>query len=268
VDNDRTGKPEPESIQMKAILSDVHANLEALNAVFKDMKTRRVREFALLGDVIGYGPNPRECIAKLMEAKIALLGNHEEALLYYPENFNERARDALEWTREQLNSGAHDREQNYEMWDFLGNLKEQDGDGKNFRWVHGSPADPVREYVTPRLVRKPVRLAELFEAFSEQICFCGHSHIPGIYLEDGRFASPRSFKYEISMRALNGRRAIINVGSVGQPRDGDPRACYVTYDRERIRFHRIEYDFRPTQEKIRKVDALPDYLASRLERGR
>jgi diadenosine tetraphosphatase ApaH/serine/threonine PP2A family protein phosphatase len=252
---------------MKAILSDIHANLEALEAVFEDLKRHRPKGFALLGDVIGYGPNPRECIERVMDAEIALLGNHEEALLYYPENFNPKAREALEWTREQLNSGAHDRERNYAMWDFLGNLKEQEGDGRRFRWVHGSPLDPLHEYVTPRLVRKPERLAEMFAVFPEQICFCGHSHIPGIYLEDGRFASPRSVNHEISLRALNGRRAIINVGSVGQPRDGDPRACYVTYDRERIRFHRVEYDFRPTQAKIRKVDALPDFLAARLEKG-
>ena len=81
-----------------------------------------------------------------------MLGNHEEALLYYPENFNDKAREALEWTREQLNSGTHDRQKNYAMWDFLDGLKEQDGDGKHHRWVHGSPLDPVREYITPKLV--------------------------------------------------------------------------------------------------------------------
>jgi len=253
---------------MRAILSDIHANLEALDAVLQHMKKQRVRRYVVLGDVIGFGPNPRECIERVMEAEIALMGNHEEALLYYPDNFNDKAREALEWTREQLNSGTHDRDQNYEMWDFLGALKEQDGDGKDFRWVHGSPLDPVREYVTPKLVHKPERLAEMFAGFSEQVCFCGHSHIPGLYLEDGRFAPPRAFKHELKMRALNGRRAIINVGSVGQPRDGDPRACYVTLDRERIRFHRVEYDYRPTQAKIREVEALPDFLARRLEKGR
>ncbi len=253
---------------MIAILSDIHANIEALDAVFLDMKRKKVREYSILGDVIGYGPNPRECIERVMEAKVALLGNHEEALLYYPENFNEKAREALEWTRDQLNSGTHDRERNYKMWDFLSGLVEQVGDGEFYRWVHGSPLDPVREYVTPKIVKQPERLAEMFGAFEEQICFCGHSHIPGIILEDGRFASPRSFNHELSMKALNGRRMIVNVGSIGQPRDGDPRASYVTYDRSRLRFHRVEYDFRPTQAKIKQVDALPDFLATRLEKGK
>ncbi len=253
---------------MKAILSDIHANLEALEAVLRDLERKRIDGFVLLGDVIGYGPNPRECIERVMKADVALLGNHEEALLYYPENFNDKAREALEWTREQLNSGTHDRELNYEMWDFLGGLKERDTDGKRYHYVHGSPLDPVREYVTPKLVHKPERLAAMFGAFEEQFCFCGHSHIPGIYLEDGRFASPKAFKHELSLAALKERRLIVNVGSVGQPRDGDPRACYVTIDKERLRFHRVEYDYRPTQEKIRQVPQLPDYLANRLEKGR
>jgi diadenosine tetraphosphatase ApaH/serine/threonine PP2A family protein phosphatase len=109
-------------------------------------------------------------------------------------------------------------------------------------------------------------MKRLFSSFTEDLCFCGHTHVPGVFTAEPRFTSPKDL--EGGTFARDGRRAIVNVGSVGQPRDGDPRASYVTFDRGEIHFHRVPYDYRKTMEKIRKIPALPPLLADRLERGR
>jgi diadenosine tetraphosphatase ApaH/serine/threonine PP2A family protein phosphatase len=109
-------------------------------------------------------------------------------------------------------------------------------------------------------------MKRLFSAFAEELCFCGHTHVPGVFLPEGRFLTPKELPGGQFVR--DGRRAILNVGSVGQPRDGDPRASYVTFDRTAVWFHRVPYDYRKTQEKIRLIPALPAMLAERLEKGR
>ncbi len=113
-----------------AIISDIHGNLEALNAVLDHARSRRARRVVCLGDIIGYGPNPRECIEALMDIPICLMGNHEEAVMFYGEDFNPKAREAIEWTKDQLNSPDYDRTANYELWNFLGNMRGfvEDGD--------------------------------------------------------------------------------------------------------------------------------------------
>ena len=109
-----------------AIISDIHANIEALSAVLEHIGEQKVQDIVCLGDVIGYGPNPRECIEIVKNGRFCLMGNHEEAVMFYGEDFNEKARQALEWTKEQLNSPQYDRTKNYEMWNFLGSLEETD----------------------------------------------------------------------------------------------------------------------------------------------
>jgi len=251
---------------MKAVISDIHGNLEALNAVLKDIASRRIQEVVCLGDVVGYGPNPRECLELLLKCRPALKGNHEHALLYDPDGFNEKAEAAILWTRDQLNDAAsYDRDRNYELWDFLGALEDAVRlDGVLF--VHASPVDPVMEYVLPRDAADAVKMKRLFSAFTEELCLCGHTHVPGVFLPDCRFLTPKELPGGQFIR--DGRRAILNVGSVGQPRDGDPRASYVTFDRTAVWFHRVPYDYRKTQEKIRLIPALPAMLADRLEKGR
>ena len=106
-----------------AIISDLHANIEALSAVLEHISSQKVQDIVCLGDVIGYGPNPRDCIKIVKNARFCLMGNHEEAVMFYGEDFNEKARQALEWTKEQLNSPQFDRSENYEMWNFLGGLE-------------------------------------------------------------------------------------------------------------------------------------------------
>jgi len=248
-----------------AIISDIHANIEALEVVLADIKRRMIRDIICLGDIIGYGPNPRECLQALMGSKIVLMGNHEEAVLYYGEDFNPKAREAIDWTRDQLNRSDCPKEDNYEMWNFLGTM-EQIVETEDAMFVHASPRDPTKEYVTPDDCKKNrAKLEEIFTRF-ERVCFIGHSHIPGVYTQELRYIDPKTIGNEY--RLEEGRKALINTGAVGQPRDGDPRASYVTFDGRTVKFHRLDYDFKKTMEKIYKEDRLPNYLADRLAVGR
>ena len=248
-----------------AIVSDIHANIEALDAVLADISKKMIRDIVCLGDIIGYGPNPRECLQKLMGSKAVLMGNHEEAVLYYGEDFNPKAREAIDWTRDQLNRSDCPKEENYDLWNFLG-VMEQLITTEEAMFVHASPRDPTKEYVTPDDCKKNrEKLEDIFTRF-ERICFIGHSHIPGVYTQECRYIDPKTIGSEY--RLEDGRKALVNVGAVGQPRDGDPRSSYVTFDGRTVRFHRVEYDFRSTMDKIYKEDRLPNYLADRLAVGR
>jgi len=248
-----------------AIISDIHANLEALEAVLADIKKRLVKDIVCLGDIIGYGPNPRECLQLLMGCKMVLMGNHEEAVLYYGEDFNPKAREAIDWTRDQLNRSDRPKEENYDLWNFLG-VMEQIIETEDAMFVHASPRDPTKEYVTPDDTKKGKdKLKEIFAKFP-RVCFIGHSHIPGVYTQEFRYIDPKTIGQEYTLE--DGRKALINVGAVGQPRDGDPRASYVTFDGRKVRFHRVDYDFKKTMEKIYAEERLPNYLADRLAVGR
>jgi diadenosine tetraphosphatase ApaH/serine/threonine PP2A family protein phosphatase len=248
-----------------AIISDIHANHEALTVVLADIKRRGIKDIVCLGDIIGYGPNPRECLQDLMGCKAVLMGNHEEAVLYYGEDFNPKAREAIDWTRDQLNRPDCPKEENYDLWNFLG-VMEQLITTDEAMFVHASPRDPTKEYVTPDDCKKSrEKLEEIFTKF-ERICFIGHSHIPGVYTQELRYIDPKTIGNEYKLE--DGRKALVNVGAVGQPRDGDPRASYVTFDGRTVRFHRLEYDFKKTMDKIYKEERLPNYLADRLAVGR
>ena len=228
-----------------AIISDIHANIEALHAVLGHIADQNIPDIVCLGDVIGYGPNPRECIEILSNARFSLMGNHEEAVMFYGEDFNEKARQALEWTKEQLNSPEYDRTANYEMWNFLGSLQETHTEG-DCMFVHGSPRVPTKEYMVPQDIRNREKMTEIFSMIPS-LCFVGHSHIPGVYTDSFRFLSPPRIK---SKYPHQGGKAVINVGSVGQPRDGDPRSSYAVFDGRSVVFHRVEYDVRTTMDKI------------------
>lgn len=255
---------------MIAILSDLHANIEAITAAFAEAKRRGAKRSVCLGDVIGYGASPREAISMVRsKCEWCLFGNHEEALLTEGEDFNEKARAAIDWTRGQLSSRSASRDENYAIWDFLDelqNAKERRDD--RTLYVHGSPADPVREYVMPRDARNAAKMARIFEKQDRPICFVGHSHFPGVYTPDGVFRKPEALGNSFRASEL-GDKVLVNVGSVGQPRDGDPRLSFVMYDgRDRIDFVRVPYDVEGAAARIRAVPELPDFLASRLLVGR
>lgn len=248
---------------MHAIISDIHSNIEALDAVLADIAAHSVESIYCLGDVIGYGPNPRECLDKVATCEFTLIGNHEAGLLQVAEDFNDRARKALEWTRETLNSSQFPKEKNYGYWDqidrFVETKKTEDG-----FFVHGSPRDPVREYVMPSdAVDRPM-MEEIFGLIDRRACFAGHTHIPGIFTLERGFIHQR----ELPDRVALPPKSFVNIGSVGQPRDGDNRSSYVLVDGDSVMFRRIPYDLETTMAKIRRIPALDDFLARRLKSGK
>jgi diadenosine tetraphosphatase ApaH/serine/threonine PP2A family protein phosphatase len=227
---------------MKAILSDIHANLEALNAVLDDIARHPVETIYCLGDTVGYGPNPRECLDLVREhCAIALMGNHDLAILHHPPDFNPVAESAVYWTRAQLEDPVPTPEAGDKRWTFLERLLCRHEEG-GLMFVHASPCDPIMEYVFPQDTSKRWMMRRLF-AEVERCCFQGHTHVPGVFVDPGEFFSPEEL--DGSFR-LGERKVLCNVGSVGQPRDGDLRACYVLLDGDIIRFRRVEYDWQTT----------------------
>lgn len=255
---------------MIAFLSDIHSNIEALSVAFAEVDKLGCDRVICLGDVIGYGPQPRQALATIMDrAEFTILGNHEHGAMFYASDFNPRARAAIDWTRDQLSRRDTPREENMKFWNYLDEMKQERRDGKML-FVHGSPRDPVREYLVPRDATDKDKMGGCFEKMGDaHLCFVGHSHVPGVYLESGQFLMPA----DIGMEWQVSERAIVNIGSVGQPRDGDRRLSFVTYDGTdgtdgTVRFHRLEYDVEATMQKIRDIPELPDYLADRLAQGR
>ena len=251
---------------MFAFISDIHSNTEALGQVLQKAREVGATRFLCLGDVIGYGPEPRDTLRTIMEVcEFSIMGNHEHGSMFYASDFNPRARAALDWTRDQLNRKDCDRVENMTMWNFVGDMKERYRED-NFLLVHGSPRDPIKEYMVPQDAEDREKMAGCFELFDgAQVCFVGHSHVPGVYPESGGFLPPDQIGGRYT---LGDERAMVNVGSVGQPRDGDPRASFVTFDGSTVEFHRVAYDIEAVQRKIRAVPELPDYLADRLAVGR
>jgi diadenosine tetraphosphatase ApaH/serine/threonine PP2A family protein phosphatase len=251
---------------MKALISDIHGNLEALRAVVDEIDSLGITEIVCLGDMVGYGPQPRECL-DLVEsiANVIILGNHEEAILHgCPPNFSPRARRAIEWTRKVLLESPSDpvkvREKRHEL---LKSLKT-DCCIEGVTYVHGSPRSPTREYVLPRDAGDKKKMGGIFEAMKDY-CFCGHSHTPGIFTPNG-FTHPSEI-FDLYMLGTD-EKALINVGSVGQPRDGDPRACYVTFDGDTVVWRRVEYNFEAVANKIYAIKELDRFLGDRLKEGR
>jgi len=251
---------------MKAVISDVHSNIEAFRAVLEDIESLGIKEILCLGDMIGYGPNPREAIAMTIKmCKQTILGNHEMAVMGEQEDFNERAKAAVGWTKSQLALKGKDSDVriNKKLWNFLGRMKKIFVEGP-FVFVHGSPRDYTREYIFPRDVYEEEKMAEIFAIF-EHYCMVGHTHIPGVITEDLSFLQPQDFD---NIYRLTAKKAVINIGSVGQPRDGDNRACYVVLRDDAVEYRRVPYDYRRTMEKITATGVLPEFLAKRLAEGK
>ncbi|HEX7196186.1 MAG TPA: metallophosphoesterase family protein [Candidatus Limnocylindria bacterium] len=241
-----------------AVLSDIHANLAALEAVLTDLPT--VDEAWVLGDTIGYGPQPNEVIATLqaMGAR-SVLGNHDGAAIGTVDAsyFNPDARAAIEWTATALDANARS---------YLATLPEVRCDGE-LTAVHGSPRDPIWEYITSSSIA-----AANFESFETRLCLFGHTHLPIAYrLVDGAVEGVPGLPGDVV--ELGPERALLNPGSVGQPRDGLPDAAYAVLEigdaaaGGRISFHRVRYEIDRTQRLMRDA-GLPARLVERLSYGR
>jgi len=246
----------------RAIISDVHGNLEALQAVLSDIDRQGIQDIICLGDIVGYGPNPCECVDLLGRCKLGVLGNHDQGALFDPEGFSSTAEKAIFWTRDQLESQGSE-EQRAARCNYLAELPRVARlDGLLF--VHGSPRNPLSEYVFPDDIYNPKKLEKLF-ALVERACFQGHTHVPGIFTSAGRFQSPSDAGMHY---VLGAEKAMINVGSVGQPRDSDPRACYVVLDDDVVSYRRVEYAVDITAAKIYAIPELDNHLGDRLKEGR
>ena len=248
---------------MRAIISDIHSNLEALEAVLADMAQYDVEDTYCLGDVIGYGPNPRECLDLIMTCRVTVLGNHDQAVIFDPMNFNPTAHKATMWTRDQLEAPVPSRQAADRRWEFLAECPRTHRED-DVMYVHASPRHPLNDYIFPEDVYKATKMERLFRLI-DAACFHGHTHVPGVITEDLQFYAPEDIEY---CYRLDGRKTFVNVGSVGQPRDGDWRACYALLDGDTVYYRRVEYDVEATVQKIYGVEELDDFLGTRLREGR
>ncbi|MGH2428899.1 MAG: metallophosphoesterase family protein [Candidatus Limnocylindria bacterium] len=238
-----------------AVLSDIHANLAALEAVANDLPV--TDQVWVLGDIVGYGPQPNEVIAALqaMGAR-SVLGNHDGAAIgtVDAKYFNPDARAAIEWTATVVDENARA---------YIGALPEVRCEGE-LTAVHGSPRDPVWEYITG-----PSVAAANLGAFETRLCLFGHTHLPVIFRSngDGRIEHVAATP-DAPVRLANGR-ALVNPGSVGQPRDGHPAAAYLLLETDdaAMEFRRVTYDVERTQGLMRDA-GLPSRLVERLRYGR
>ncbi len=251
----------------RALISDIHANAEALRAVFDDIRAQDVEEIYCLGDIIGYGPNPCECLDKIIDqCDETILGNHDQAVVWDPDGFNPVALQAVYWTRDELDRRTGNSEQVDRRWDFLNGL-QRSLSRDNYLYVHGSPREPTNEYVFPEDVYNQRKMDALFDRI-ERYCFQGHTHIPGVFTGSGEFITPEECDFHFP---LTGEKTMFNVGSVGQPRDSDSRACYAIVhegDDPMVEFRRVEYPLDVTVEKIYGVASLDNMLGDRLRSGR
>ena len=245
----------------RAILSDIHGNLAALEAVLADVASQNVEEIVCLGDIVGYGPDPCACLDRAMGFSFSILGNHDNSALFDPEGFNAAAEQAIFWTRRQLECSDNE-EVSLRRLEFLTHLPRTKLEGQ-LLFVHGSPRGPTNEYVFPEDTYNRRKMEKLF-SLVPGVCFQGHTHVPGIFTSDMRFIRPTEIPDHYS---LTNDKVMINVGSVGQPRDNDPRSCYVVTDGQTVRFRRVEYDIEATVKKIEAIDDLDNFLGYRLRDG-
>ena len=237
-----------------AILGDIHSNWEALTAVLADAEAHGVDTYVCVGDVVGYNANPAECLEKIRSLCVAVVrGNHDHYVSHDEclEDFHPLAANVIDWTRRQLSR---------EQIQYLKNLRlSRMVDG--FTIVHSTLDMPEKwGYVIDALDADAN-----FNYQTSSVCFHGHTHVPVVFERQGRVVRSSFTTFNTTL----GRKCFVNTGSVGQPRDGDPRASYLIYEpsARRIDLRRIEYDIATTQRKI--IDAgLPERLARRLEQGK
>jgi predicted phosphodiesterase len=250
-----------------AIISDVHANLEALRAVMEHLEDRQIRTIICAGDIVGYGPRPAEVIDLIQSrCDICIRGNHDHAVVSGDfTNFSQLASRAGLWTREQLRPLGGDDPHRQRRWDYLANLPLS-GHVADLELCHGSPRSPLSEYIFPPASRQSAALARnLLAATDSRMLVLGHTHVPMLLDEGGTLHDVRELEQG---GTLTSGRFVLNPGSVGQPRDGDARAAYVEIDRDRIWFHRVPYAVAKLAYEVAAIEGLGRDLAERLLVGR
>ncbi|MEO0075392.1 MAG: metallophosphoesterase family protein [candidate division WOR-3 bacterium] len=240
-----------------AVFSDVHANLEALQETLAFLEKEKIEKFFIVGDLIGYGANPNECIDLIRQLDCEIVaGNHDYGVLGKTDInlFNAMAKQAIQWTTQQMSKIS---------LDYLANLQLVQKK-ENWCLVHATLESPASwQYVFDN-----TDALNQFAYFKEWICFIGHSHLPTIFELQEQNQSINEIR-ATNYRLKDNCRYLVNVGSIGQPRDGDNRACLVIWDRGKseLEYIRLEYNIKSAQEKIIKA-GLPEFLALRLSLGK
>ncbi len=235
------------------VIADIHSNLEALESVLSALGGENIDKYICCGDIVGYGADPGGCIRLLRECTSQIVaGNHDYAAVGLTDikNFNPSAQEAVRWTQEQLTQSETEFLSNLPLFLIVDGLFV----------VHATPFQPEKwEYI-----RTTYDAFRSFKAFSESLCFVGHSHTPVTFISNKSL----SFSFDEEVNVEENRRYIVNVGSVGQPRDGSPSACFAVYDTDSgaLQLKRVEYDIKGAQKKIIEA-GLPGFLARRLEDG-
>lgn len=274
---------------MIAIISDIHGNLEALEEALADIDRRGIQRIFCLGDVIGYGASPKQCLDKVIDrCELCLCGNHDQAVFFEPTNFNVGAERAAYWTRQVLEEETNKAKRD-KRWEVLGHMPTR-FEAEGLLMVHASPRRPVNEYLFPEDVyTNPTKILDNFHKLEDQhkACLVGHTHVPGVFLDDPCFDPPDELPDMGIYPITTDEKAIINVGSIGQPRDRDPRLCYtILYEKGEspegyeppqveddeylatLEFIRLEYDIDKAAQKIYDTTELDDFLGARLFEGR
>lgn len=241
-----------------AVISDIHSNLEALEAFLKKVDTLGINEILCLGDVVGYNANPNECCAIMRERNArCIMGNHDSRAIGLEDTFgfNRYAEEAVLWTGRELTE---------ENRNFLKNLPRSLIIENKFLVVHGWVNDTDRYIIGESATRENFELMKQFIP-PVKLCFFGHTHVPVVYVEGGEKADGSAIG---PLRLSDKDSCLINPGSIGQPRDSDPRASFLVYDSKKstIQFHRVEYDIKTAAEKVIAAN-LPRRLAERLRLG-
>jgi diadenosine tetraphosphatase ApaH/serine/threonine PP2A family protein phosphatase len=282
---------------MRAFISDIHANFDALCAVCDDMDKQHIDDVVCLGDIVGYGAEPEACTDFVMErACLSMMGNHDYALLHDPLNFNPMAAEIIHITQERMRPevqaspqsvyepehfGCHRHAAGAEphclilkhdkaaRWDFLRRLETIVLEDK-YLYVHASALDPISEYVFPDIFVQywdTDRMRRMFDK-TPWLIFCGHTHMPCAITSDLTCLYPDRLDYRLSLDPSV--KYIINLGSVGQPRDGDPRSSYVLFDQQAgtVEWRRVTYDIDSSVKKIEAMCGKGNYCAARLRLGR
>jgi len=256
---------------MKALISDIHSNIEALTAVWEDIEKKGCDEVYCLGDIVGYGPDPEECIDLVMtKCRVCTMGNHDFGVVKMPFGFNRFARASIEWTKDRLKPGLLSIKKK-KIWKWIDNLPHTHEED-DISYLHASPIDPIMDYVKETDVKDMglgigEKIKEIFGKI-KRACFIGHTHKPAVITDDYEYIIPQELDEHIKILDP-GRKYLINIGSVGQPRDKINTACYLLFDGEnRIEYRRVPYDFEKTAQKIKKIDKVDDRLGERLKEGK
>jgi diadenosine tetraphosphatase ApaH/serine/threonine PP2A family protein phosphatase len=257
----------------RAIISDIHGNLLALRATLADCRTQRLDDIVGLGDICGYGPDPVECIDIVRAAcKWSLCGNHDAALfMSVAVGFNKYAKAAIDWQRTVLEPRWYSFAAKRNRWNWLANQPAMRKEGSTL-YVHASPRDPIYEYVEEADFADigfgySQKAIEIFENI-ESLSFCGHSHKPGVVTDEFHWIKPAELE-NMTFKLPSDHKTLVNIGSVGQPRDNNPNACYVVLDTDAstVEFRRVPYDIKAEQLRFQAVPQLDEKLSKRLETG-